>query len=91
MICYETASKNRRQFLSLTGMDVGVFGAIHAVYAKQWTTYIARTVTPGERSRAHRPRKDSVLARTEDQLLFVLQYLKSNDIQQHHAAAYAMH
>ena len=92
MISYEGLRRNRRQFLSLTGMEVEVFMALHEVYARQWQTYIAQyTVAGEERTRAHRPRKDGVLERTEDQLLFVLHYLKSNDIQEHHAASYGMH
>lgn len=78
--------------MSLTGMEVEVFGALHQVYATQWAAYIEHYTVAGEkRTRAHRPRKDSVLERTEDQLLFVLHYLKSNDIQEHHAAGYGMH
>lgn len=91
MIRYDTVSKNRRQFLSLAGMKVEVFAALHEVYAKQWAAYIEQYTVAGEkRTRAHRQRKDGVLEQTEDQLLFVLHYLKSNDIQEHHAASYGM-
>jgi hypothetical protein len=91
MIRYETVSKNRRQFLSMTGMKIEVFAALHKVYAKQWEAYIEEYTVAGEqRTRAHRQRKDGVLEQTEDQLLFVLHYLKSNDIQEHHAASYGM-
>lgn len=92
MISYEAVRRNRRQFLSLTGMDVEVFAALHEVYAGQWAAYIEQYTVAGEkRTRTRRPRKDGVLARTEDQLLFVLHYLKSNDIQEHHAAGYGLH
>src|SRR4051812_23018528 len=97
MLSYEVVKRNRQQFLSLTGMEVGVFDALHEAYQKQWNKYIkAYTVAGEKRTRAHRKRSDGVLEQTEDQLsagsfgLFVLHYLKSNSIQEHHAATYGM-
>ena len=91
MLSYEVVKSNGQQFLSLTGMEVEVFDELHKAYEKQWNKYIrAYTVSGEKRTRAHRQRKDGVLERTEDQLLFVLHYLKSNSIQEHHAASYGM-
>jgi hypothetical protein len=91
MLSYEAVKRNRQQFLSLTGMEVEVFDALHQVYQKQWDKYIkAYTVAGEKRTRTHRRRSDGVLEQTEDQLLFVLHYLKSNSIQEHHAATYGM-
>src|SRR3954468_16562368 len=91
MLSYEVVKSNRQQFLSLTGMEVGGFDALHQTYQKQWNKYIkAYTVAGEKRTRAHRKRSDGVLEQTEDQLLFVLHYLKSNSIQEHHAATYGM-
>src|SRR5687768_17121964 len=92
MLSYGRIVKNRLQFLSLTGMEVEVFDKLHEAYKKQWYKYIKEYTVAGEkRTRAHRKRNDGVLEQTEDQLLFVLHYLKSNSIQEHHAATYGMH
>jgi Helix-turn-helix of DDE superfamily endonuclease len=91
MLSYEVVKRNRQQFLSLAGMEVEVFDALHPAYQKQWDKYIKEYTVAGEkRTRAHRQRRDGVLEQTEDQLLFVLHYLKSNSIQEHHAAIYGM-
>lgn len=91
MLNYEGARRNERQFLSMTGMEVAVFDELHTAYQKQWSQYIkVYTVSGEKRSRPHRVRKDGVLEKTEDQLFFVLHYLKSNSIQEHHAASYGM-
>src|SRR3954466_4911737 len=91
MLSYEGIKRNGQQFLSLTGMEVEVFDELHAAYQKQWNKHIKEYTVAGEkRTRAHRQRTDGVLEQTEDQLLFVLHYLKSNSIQEHHAATYGM-
>src|SRR3954465_938251 len=91
MLSYDGVKSNRQQFLSLTGMEVEVFDELHQAYQKQWDKYIKEYTVAGEkRTRAHRQRSDGVLEQTEDQLLFVLHYLKSNSIQEHHAAIYSM-
>ena len=85
MLSYEVVKSNRQQFLSLTGMEVEVFDELHQAYQKHWTKYIKEYTVAGEkRTRAHRQRSDGVLEQTQDQLLFVLHYLKSNSIQEHH-------
>jgi len=91
MLSYEVVKSNRQQFLSLTGMEVEVFDVLHQGYQKQWNRNIKEYTVAGEkRTRAHRQRSDGVLEQTRDQLLFVLHYLKSNSIQEHHAATYGM-
>src|SRR5215210_8376986 len=91
MLSYAKIVKNPFQFLSLTGMEVEVFDRLHEAYQKQWNKYIKEYTVAGEkRTRAHRKRSDGVVEQTEDQLFFVLHYLKSNSIQEHHAATYGM-
>lgn len=91
MLRYATAIKNEKQFLSLTGMDIPSFMILHKEYQKHWEKYIEKyTVSGQKRTRSHRKRSDGVLEETEDQLMFILHYLKSNAIQEHHAAAYGM-
>ena len=91
MLTYLTLTKNRNQFLSITGMELEVFDKLHVCYHKKWVQYIKIYTVSGEkRQRPHRRRKDGVLEDSEDQLLFILHYLKSNSIQEHHAASYGM-
>src|SRR6476646_3929549 len=81
----------------LGGMEVEVFDALHEAYQKHWDKYTKAYTAAGEKpTRAHRIRSDVVLEQTWDQLsagsfgLFLLHYLKSNSIQEHHAATYGM-
>jgi hypothetical protein len=91
MLNYTTLKKNEKQFLSITGMELDLFDKLHAPYVRHWTKYIKEyTVSGKKRQRVHRKRKDGVLEESEDQLLFILHYLKSNNIQEHHAASYGM-
>ncbi len=91
MMTYEKVQGRESQFRSLAGMSAEEFALLHNYYEVQWKDYIARFTVSGEvRSRPHRKRKDGKLEDTRDQLLFVLYYLKSNSLQQHHAAAYGM-
>lgn len=72
-------------------MEVPLFMILHHEYQKHWNKYIKRYTVSGERrTRSHRKRSDGVLEETEDQLMFILHYLKSNAIQEHQAAAYGM-
>jgi hypothetical protein len=91
MLTYKELKKNKAQFLSVTGMELLFFDRLHEVYRKEWDGYIAEYTVSGEkRQRPHQKRKDGVLEDTADQLLFLLHYLKSNNIQDHHAAIYGM-
>ena len=79
------------QFKSLVGMSVEEFNLLHNHYEAEWNNYITHfTLSGEERLRPHRIRKDGKLENTPDQLLFILHYLKSNALQEHHAAAYSM-
>ena len=91
MLGYEKVKDRESQFRSLVGMCVEEFDWLHNYYAQEWKRYISRYTVSGEpRVRRHRKRKDGKLEATEDQLLFVLHYLKSNSLQEHHAAIYEM-
>ena len=91
MMRYKEVKRDEVQFASLAGMSVLEFEWLHNLYAVEWEHYISRyTLTGEERTRAHRTRKDSQLPTTEDQLLFILHYLKAAPLQQHHAATYGM-
>ena len=88
---YKEVKRDEVQFESLVGMSVLEFEWLHNLYAVEWAHYISRyTLTGEERTRAYRIRKDSQLPTTEEQLLFILHYLKAAPLQQHHGAAYSM-
>lgn len=89
MLTYEKAKAKESRFQSLAGMGVAEFELLHNYYEVEWNDYIAHFTTGGEvRRRPHRKRKDGKLEDSRDQLLFVLHYLKSNALQEHHAAVY---
>lgn len=91
MLKYEEVKGRESQFHSLVGMSGEEFEWLHNYYEVEWSGYISRfTVSGAPRIRPHRKRKDGKLEASQDQLLFILHYLKSNALQQHHAAAYAM-
>jgi hypothetical protein len=91
MLRYEKVKGKESQFRSLVGMSVEEFEWLHNYYEAEWNSYIAHFTVEGEvRTRSHRKRKDGKLEETRDQLLFILHYLKSNALQEHHAATYAM-
>jgi hypothetical protein len=91
MLSYDIAKKNSSQFQSLTAMSEEEFDYLHNAYVVQWENFITCfTIDRKERIRPYRSRKDSQLPTTQDQLLFVLHYLKGNAIQEHHAATYGM-
>ena len=91
MMWFEKVKGREGQFRSLVGMSLEEFEWLHNYYAVEWERYISRYTVSGKvRTRPHRKRKDGKLEQTEDQLLFVLQYLKSNILQEHHAAVYEM-
>lgn len=83
--------RKESQFKSLVGMSVEEFELLHNYYEVQWKAYITHfTVSGTPRLRPHRIRKDGKLESSKDQLLFILQYLKGNGLQEHHAAVYQM-
>lgn len=91
MLEYEKMKCREGQFQSLVGMSVAEFELLHNHYEVEWNDYIAHFTVSGEvRRRSHRTRKDAKLEDTREQLFFVLHYLKSNALQQHHAAVYQM-
>jgi len=91
MLTYQQVNDNGKQLQSLVGMSKRDFELLHNYYKVSWCKYIEQYNMDGTvRVRSHRIRKDGKLEQTEDQLLFILHYVKSNSIQQHHAAVYGM-
>lgn len=91
MLTYGKVKGRESRFQSLVGMSLEEFEALHNYYEEEWDGYISHFTVGGDvRSRPHRKRKDGKLEDTRDQLLFILHYLKSNALQEHHAAVYEM-
>src|SRR6476469_2520492 len=91
MLKYEQMKGKEVQFKSLVGMSVAEFDWLHNYYEVEWNNYIAHyTLSGTPRNRSHRVRKDGKLESSQDQLLFILHYLKSNALQEHHGATYDM-
>src|SRR3982751_945628 len=97
MLKYEQMKGKEVQFKSLAGMSVAEFDWLHNYYETEWNSYIAHyTINGAPRIRSHRVRKDGKLKSSQDQLsagsfgLFILHYLKSNALQEHHGATYEM-
>jgi len=91
MLTYQRIKDNDKQLQSLVGMSKEDFAQLHNYYEVSWRKYIEHYNMNGTvRIRPHRIRKDGKMEKTEDQLLFILHYLKSNSIQEHHAAVYGM-
>ena len=88
---YEQMKGKEVQFKSLAGMSVEEFDWLHNYYEVEWNSYIAHhTLSGAPRSRSHRVRTDGKLESSQDQLQFILHYLKSNALQEHHGATYGM-
>ncbi len=88
---YQTLQKNKRQFLSVSGLSHRDFVALHEDFATVWSAMMnERTIEGKPRRRKRSIRRDSVLETTEDTLLFILSYLKNNPTQDYHASQWGM-
>lgn len=60
-------------------------------FKAEWDEYNDHFTFTGKlRQRRTFTRKDSILPRMEDKLMFLLIYLKTNTLQEHHAASFGM-
>ena len=88
---YKTLQKNKRQFLSVSGLSHRDFVALHQDFAQAWSAMMnERTIEGKPRRRKRSIRSDSVLRTTDDTLLFILSYLKNNPTQENHASQWGM-
>src|SRR4051794_4615508 len=83
MMTYDTISKQARPFLAMTGLTLAEFRdllpAFEAAYERTYSP--DRTADGQPRQRWPGAGRHSVLSRSEDQLLFVLVYLKTYPLQ----------
>ena len=88
---YDKLKKRPVQFLSVTGLEVAEFNYLLPYFREHWDAYMRCYTLEGKpRLRQSYPRKDSVLPNVADKLIFLLIYLKTNPIQEHHAASFGM-
>lgn len=84
--------KNRPvQFLSTTGLKLTDFNILLPYYKAEWDEYNDYFTFTGKlRQRRTFTRKDTVLPKMADKLMFLLIYLKTNPLQEHHAASFGI-
>lgn len=89
---YAQVAGRKGQLVAVTGLDDASFGALHAVFEPVMAHQRRHFTLQGRpRQRAlHALPRDSAFAASEDLLLFVLSYLKSNPLQAAHAAAFGL-
>jgi hypothetical protein len=88
---YKKVEQNELQFLSLTGLSPAEFEGLSADCCVELEAYMSKYPFEGkERVRLYKPRKGSSLPTVEDKLFFILVFMKTNPLQEHHAASFGM-
>lgn len=88
---YDKIKRRPVQFLSVTGLKLDDFNFLVPYFKAEWDEYNDNfTFTGKERQRRSFTRKDTVLPKMADKLMFLLIYLKTNPLQEHHAASFGM-
>ena len=89
---YTDLRENPKALLAHTGLNPDEFEALCQPFGQAWQGYIRYYTIEGKpRRRQSRGRKNETFASVEDQLLFVLYYLKTNPLQEVLAAAFGLH
>ncbi|KAA6338048.1 hypothetical protein EZS27_013908 [termite gut metagenome] len=88
---YKKIQQNELQFLSLTGLSPTEFETLSIDFSVELEVYMSKYTFEGkERVRLYKPRKRSSLPTVEDKLFFILVFMKTNPLQEHHAASFGM-
>jgi hypothetical protein len=88
---YDKIKKRPVQFLSITGLKLEVFNTLLPYFKVEWDEYNDHfTITGKLRQRRTFTRKDTVLPKMADKLMFLQIYLKTNPLQEHHAASFGI-
>src|SRR5688572_33508002 len=84
MLRYMELIQNPRRFLALTGYTVDEFRALLSFFRVRFQAYVARFTLEGKprQNRTYSTYKNSTFPTMEDQLLFILNYMKTYPIQQ---------
>ena len=89
MIQYDKIKTRPVQFVSITGLTLEDFNFLLPHFKAEWDEYNDHFTFTGKlRQRRTFTRKDSILPRMEDKLMFLLIYLKTNPLQEHHTAIF---
>lgn len=88
---YNKIKNNELQFRSLTGLSTVEFEELSVDFSIDFEEFISRYTFEGkERVRVYKPRKTSSLPTIDDKLLFLLIFMKTNPLQEHHAASFGI-
>jgi len=88
---YSDLASNEKALLAHTGLKPAEFEALCLFFDEAWQGYIRVKTLEGKlRQRQSKPRKNNTLPTSEDKLLFVLYFLKTNPLQEVLAAAFSM-
>ena len=88
---YNKIRNNQGQFLSLTGFSVENFDLLSQDFSVDFQEYVTSYTYYGKpRLRLYKPRKPSILPSIEEKLFFILIFLKTNPLQEHHAANFGI-
>jgi hypothetical protein len=88
---YDKIKKRPVQFLGITGLEVDDFDFLLPHFKIEWDNYNDYFTLEGKpRQRRSFSRTDSILSKVSDKLFFLLIYLKTNPLQEQHAASFQM-
>jgi hypothetical protein len=88
---YDKIKTRPVQFLSITSLKVEDFNYLLPYFKVEWDDYNDCFTLEGKlRQRKSYARVDSILPKIADKLLFLLIYLKTNPLQEHHAASFGI-
>ena len=88
---YKKIRNNPSQFLSLTGLSVEEFDLLSQDFSVEFQEYVTCYTYYGKpRLRLYKPRKTSTLPSIEEKLFFILIFLKTNPLQEHHASNFGI-
>lgn len=90
MLKYDHIKDNERRLLGLTSLKQGEFEYLLAHFAPVCERYFRYHTYEGKKRKlpAFAPHKDEKLSDSSDKLLFLLTYLKGNQLQEFHGALY---
>jgi len=93
MTSYKKLVKSATKFLAMTGYTDEEFQALLPLFADRFYAYIEEYTLEGKKrtKRKYVPYKNSPLPTIEDKLLFILIYLKTNNLQNVQAELFDMH
>ncbi|KAA6335312.1 hypothetical protein EZS27_016446 [termite gut metagenome] len=88
---YKKIQQDELQFRSLTGLSPTEFEELSVDFSVELEAYLSKYTFEGkERIRIYKPRKTSSLPTIEDKLFFILVFMKTNPLQEHHAANFGI-